>query len=122
MRTLLLDVDTNDLVVGTDRNLAFTTGLVDFYAQKITNVLQTFAGEWFLDETIGLPYFETIMKKGADLDDVNAIFQAEILDIDGVEEILKFETNYDESLRKYELEFAVRVVDTEDVVSGEVTI
>jgi len=56
-RDLLLGSD-NDLVIGKD--LSFTSG-VQAVAQSCRIALQMFAGEWFLNLDVGIPYWDEIL-------------------------------------------------------------
>jgi hypothetical protein len=86
MRNLYLAQDTHDLVVTDAHNLRFTTTLTEYVSQKIENALSI---------------------KNADLDDVNNIFLVVITGIPEVVEVLEFETDYDNSIRKYTVNFKV---------------
>lgn len=64
-------------------DVLLTTG-VDAIRQHLEIRLQTFLGEWFLDQRIGVPYFEDVFKKNPDLTVLNAVFTKAILDTPGV--------------------------------------
>jgi hypothetical protein len=104
-RDLLLDA-TGDLLV-TDGDLALTDSNTNT-AQAIRRRLCTFAGEWFLDESIGLPFFDDILGKGKFLEDIKVIYLREIQSIPEVAEILEFNIDADESARTLIINFTVR--------------
>jgi hypothetical protein len=91
-------------------------------SQKIENALSLFEGEWFLNQEAGIPYYDRILIKGADINDVNSIFIAAISAISEVEDILEFETEYDSVLRKYNVTFKVTASETGEEVEGTVTV
>ncbi len=125
MKNLYLDASTYDLVVGTDFNLRFTENLTEYVSQKIENVLSTFKNEWFLDRDIGIPYYDRVLIKNADLNDINNIFLIAITGIAEVQEVIEFSTDYDGSERKYTVSFKVLAVDPaagEEIVEGEVSV
>lgn len=122
MRNLYLDPATYDLVVTDVFNLRFTTNLTEYVSQKIENTLSLFQGEWFLDQEAGIPYYDRILIKGADLNDVNSIFIAAVSSIPEVDEIVEFDTTYDNSLRKYTVTFKVMASETGEEVEGAVTV
>lgn len=71
----------------------------DRVAQSIEIRLRTFLGDWFLDTTHGVPYFEDILKKVANLALIESILRAQILDVRGVRAIASFEMQIDPRLR-----------------------
>ncbi|MEX4399579.1 hypothetical protein MZA86_01045 [Haemophilus influenzae] len=63
----------HDLMIK-DRKLVLVDG-VNQKAQQIKVVLLTFLGEWFLDTTIGLPYFDEILTRNPDNARIQSIFR-----------------------------------------------
>jgi len=55
--------------------------------QRLESRLQFILGEWFLDNTAGLPYPQLIFEAGTSIDDVYSLFQQVITDTEGVEKI-----------------------------------
>ncbi|MCY6395077.1 hypothetical protein [Actinobacillus pleuropneumoniae] len=53
-------------------------------AQQIKIALLTFAEEWFLDNTVGLPYFNDILVKNAERSKVENVFRKAILSVENV--------------------------------------
>jgi len=95
----LLLGDDNDLVVTTD--LAFVRGIAGV-AQLCRIAVQMFAGEWFLDLDVGIPYWQEIFGQTPDIAMLNARvgFRQELLAIDGVLEILVLEVEFDNALSR----------------------
>ncbi|KKL60236.1 hypothetical protein LCGC14_2207360 [marine sediment metagenome] len=118
-KNLYLDEINHDLTL-TDFQLRLTDNLTEYMAQKIENVLSTFAEEWFLDFTIGLPYFDRILIKTADQNDVHNIFLMAITDIPEVEEVIEFETDFISSTRTFTVDFKVKVRDVDAPVVGSI--
>lgn len=86
-RDLKLDPITGDLVV-TDGDLVFVSG-VDSILQDIRLALGFFLGEWFLDETEGIPYFQKILGvKNPDLLAIREIYRQRLLAVPGVLDVL----------------------------------
>ena len=63
----------------------------DYISQKLIIVLRTFLGEWFLDISAGIPYFEDILKKNYDPIRVESVLKSAILDVPGVDQITAFD-------------------------------
>ncbi len=68
----------------------------DYISQKLAIVLRTFLGEWFLDTSAGIPYFEDILKKNYDPTRVEAVLKSAILDVPGVDQITAFDMNLED--------------------------
>lgn len=105
----LLQTATGDLAV-TNNTLTFVTG-ADEVKQRLTQRLRTFLGEWFLDQSRGIPYFQEIMKKNPSSTIVEAIFKNEILGTPGVLAIEYFKITVDNVTRRLYLELKVQAVD-----------
>jgi len=105
-KNLYLNTTDYDLLIE-DYNLKFTSDDAEFLSQKIENVLKTFKGEFFANETIGLPYFTEILGKRNDINPVITIFKNAILDIKEVQELVEFSVDYDGSLRVFSVDFTV---------------
>lgn len=105
MKDLLLDLLENDLRVDTF-NLSLVDGL-DYIRQKLQIRLQFFYGEWFLDTTQGIKYFDEIFIKNPTLSRVQSILKAAITDTPGVNELLKMECSIDNARRKLLVTFTV---------------
>lgn len=122
-KNLYLDPDTNDITT-VNFNLRLTKNLTEFVSQKLENRLKTFQGEWFVDRTIGLPYYQRILKKKADVDDINSLYRAEINSVEEVVEIIEFTPDYNEALRKYSLTFKAKIKDpdTDEIQEEPITV
>jgi stringent starvation protein B len=101
-KNLKLNETTGDLKI-TNNNLTFTSNFEENLAQKITTNLKTFFEEWFLDRTIGIPYFTDVFGKQK-ASDVNAIMINAITNIDGVNKIIEFTADFNGNNRTYKIE------------------
>jgi hypothetical protein len=70
----------NDLVFTSDQNPSGTNNVL----QDILQNLNFFLGEWFLDNTIGVPWFQQILVKAPDTGAIDALIQNAILGTPGV--------------------------------------
>jgi hypothetical protein len=84
--------DNGDLdMSGTD--LLFVTD-INQLAQNLKIRLQTFLEEWFLDQTIGLPYFQEIFVKNPNETFITNYIKKVIKETQGVIKILAFSFEY----------------------------
>jgi len=84
----------------------------DAVKQHIGQRLKMFSGEWFLNLSEGVPYYQDILVKNPNPDIIDGIFKNVILSTPGVDELLTFNLNYDAALRTLSLDFSARVLDT----------
>lgn len=116
---LLLDPVTHDLVF-VNGQATVTQTQAEIVTQRLKIVLYTFLGEWFLDETIGVPYFQQIFGKVRSKSAIDVIFQNIISEDEGVVEIREFTSEMSAGDRGYTMTFKVRVAD--DTVTDDITI
>lgn len=105
----LLLVD-GDLVLTSDADARGTNNIL----QDILTRLRTFEGEWFLDNTIGTPWFQRILVKRPDIGLINGTLKAEILKTPGVFSLNKFQSTEDRVTRRLMVAFHC------DTVAGRV--
>lgn len=65
----------------------------DYLEQKLAIVLRSFLGDWFLDLSAGIPYFEDILKKQFDPIRIESILKSSIVNVLGVNKITAFDLN-----------------------------
>lgn len=91
MSDILLNKDTGDiLLVGGE--LVLTSTIQEAASQRLTIKLNTYLGEWFADVEQGIPYFQSILRKGVDKATVDAIFQSVILEDEDIKGITSFQS------------------------------
>ena len=120
MKDLKLDLLTHDLDFSNFK-LEFVEG-IDYYRQKVKIVLLFFFGEWFLDTTKGIKYFEEVFIKNPNFTLVDNLFKIAILEIDGITELLEYDSVFDGINRKYTITFKVQTDAGELIGSQEVII
>ena len=109
-----LNSETGDVLLSTTATVTtptFTTTTSENLAQRLKIRLQTFKGEWFLDGTIGIDYFNQIAGKNRSKAAVDAIIQAEILKEQEVLQITAYSSVVDKTTRKITIQFTVRTID-----------
>ena len=78
----------------------------DKVAQQIKINLLTFLGEWFLDNTLGVPYLEEILIKNPRMASVETILRNHISSVPNVIRITSFGLGWDRQKRTLSVEFA----------------
>jgi hypothetical protein len=104
-------LDGNNDIVFVNGKATVTQTQSEIVAQRLNIKLKTFLGEWFLDTSIGVPYFQQIFGKVRNKSTIDVIFQNIIAKDEGVVEIKKFESSLDGAGRNYTMTFTVRVSD-----------
>lgn len=95
---IALDQDANDIFLNPDGNLAMAYD-AEAVGQHARQRVQTFAGEWYLDTTAGLPWVQQILGKRYDAALAEAVVKSEVLNTDGVTEITSFSVSFDRASR-----------------------
>ena len=78
--------------------------------QFLVSKLLTFYGECFLNENLGIPYFDDAFGKNPNLILIDAIFKKEILETPGVIELNAYSFSYDSKTRKANLSFTAQCI------------
>lgn len=87
--------------------------------QKLIIKLATFRGEWFLDSTLGIPYWTSILGKNRSKETIDTIFKRAILSTEGVREIVAFQSNITPQ-REYVMRFTARTVEGNTIEDIEI--
>ena len=109
-----LDPVTNDLVIN-DYDLQ----LVDDVKQIMQNLairLRFVLGEWYLDITQGVPYFEEFFRKNPNQIQIESIIKTEIVETRGILEILSFVANFDKRTRVFSVKFSAKSISGENIL------
>lgn len=67
-----------------------------------------FKGEWFLNTNFGIPYFQEIFVSANAKDDADTVFKLAIVQMQGVERLLKFSSTYNNTTREFLIDFSVQ--------------
>jgi hypothetical protein len=112
MSDLALDLDPlstnlNDLQFS-GNDLVLTSSTLQDVQQSVLQRLRTFYGEWFLDNTVGLPYFQQILVKNPEQSKIDALFVNTILGTPGVVQLNKYSFVPDFTNRTLRVSFSAR--------------
>lgn len=113
MIDLALDNVTNDLIFEDfDFKLYDDTNQI---TQNLAIRLRFMLGEWFLDVTQGVPYYQEIFIKNPNQIQIESSLKQEIVNTEGVVELTKFQSNFDRTNRRYYVNFSVRTISGEEL-------
>ena len=106
MKDLALDKTTHDLIyTGTD---LLMVDELDQVEQSLKERLLFYRQEWFLDTTIGIPFYDEVLVKNPNIPNIENIIKAEIMDTPGALELLSFKSEFDSQSRSYSVSFSLR--------------
>lgn len=114
MIDIALNPITNDLVLE-----EFDFDLVDEVSQIAQNLsirLRFFLGEWYLDITQGLPYYEVFFIKAPNQIQVESVLKSEIVNTRGILELTSFTTNFNQRNRIFSVKFTARSIFGENLL------
>jgi len=101
--------DQGDLAIE-NGDLVLLTG-ADAIRQHLKIRLRTFKGEWFLDQRLGVPYFDKILVKNPSLPQVTSLYRKVITDTPGVTALLDLAVSLDNAARRLTVTFAAETTD-----------
>lgn len=114
MIDIALDPVTNDLVFR-----EFDFDLVDDTRQIMQNLairLRFVLGEWYLDITQGIPYYEEFFIKSPNQIQIESVLKKEIVDTRGIVELTSFDANFDKRRRIFSVQFGARSISGEELL------
>lgn len=101
-RDIALDADGDWDFAGADFTLV--SGLAAI-RQAVQIALSFFKGEWYGDTSLGVPYFQDVLVKGASPQILSSVFRKAILDVPGVLDLLSLDIAVDTSTRSLSVTF-----------------
>jgi len=109
MKSILLKQNSNTFAVK-DHSWQFTGSRLEFISQKIRHTISIFQGEWFMDQSIGIPYIPgENTEKNMHRRMIETAIQVRIGEIDGVVRFLSFSSRLDKATRKLTIDFTVQI-------------
>lgn len=79
---------------------------VDEVVQHLTTRLKMYLAEWFLDESSGVPYFQSIIQKPFDALETESVIKDQILNTNNVLEIIDFNLQFNNTTRALNINFS----------------
>jgi hypothetical protein len=118
-RDLQCDPLTRDLVL-TRGDLTLVSG-VPAIRQAVEFAMRSFRGEWFLDTSAGVPYFQQVLVKGANINALKATFSAAVLAVPGIASVPTMALAYNGTTRTLRIEWSA-TTDTGEITTGVVNL
>lgn len=119
----------SDFKIGGDGDLVIENGDVvivdglEAIGQHVSIRLRSFKGEWFLDQSFGVPYLQEVLGKGTPVTRLRAIFQGIILGTDGIASVDSMDLDYAGEARTLTVTFQA-TTDSGETLTGveEITV
>ncbi len=94
----------------------------DQVVQKLGIKLQIFTGSWFMDLTLGIPYFEQVLRKGVNEGDILQIFNDALRNTRGVASVDELTLTFQTSARTLSVDGRVTFDDSPESLEFSETI
>lgn len=104
-----LRIDENNELVLENGDLVLTTTELDNITQHLRQRLRVFKGEWYLDRTLGLPYFKTILVKNPNSLLVATVYKEAILGTPGITRLNKYNQAFNREKRTLTITFEATI-------------
>ena len=89
-----------------ERNhFAFTKKHLDFMKQRVHGVISIFLGEWFYDQSLGIPYIPKDDSKAKHRALIESALITKITAIEGIKRLAEFTSTYQPKERKLYVDF-----------------
>lgn len=95
---------------------------IEYVAQKLQIKFRFFLGEWYLNTSLGLPYFTKMLEKGVDISFIEAIFKATIYKVPEIKELKTFSVTVEPASRKLKVAFSVKLTDSDNTESSNIEV
>lgn len=115
MNDLELGLESHDLVIE-NGDLRLLNGESKVARQTLKLNLLFFQGEWFLDLEYGVPYFQSILSKGASKELVDSIIKQKILESYRIQSIQTFRSSITNNTR-YTVDLVTATTTSGEIVS-----
>lgn len=120
MTQLKMD-DNDDLAIENNKFVLTENDSDEEIRQRLLQNLRFFLAEWFLDKTLGLPFFQAIFVKGTPPDIVEASFKDVIIGTEGVDTLNKFDPlDLNSATRDLSVSFDVTTINGNNLTINEV--
>lgn len=113
--------DDGDLLIEGNKFVLTQHNSDDEIAQRLMQRLRFFFGEWFLDVSAGVPWFQIIFEKSTSPDIIEGILKETIIGTEGVVTLDRWvPLEYDPKTRLVQVVFDVTTINGNNLVINEV--
>ena len=89
-------------------NVVVVEDIAQCTAWKLTNLFRFFKGEWFLDQRVGIPYFQYVLVSSPNLPLIGNMFKRVCLDAPGVAAVTSLSLDYQPRTRNLTVNLALQ--------------
>lgn len=104
MVDIALRIGAHDLLIADGGDILLIDN-AERVAQQIQIKLKSFLGEWFLDTSYGVPYFEYILVKDPNMTHIRSILRQQIGEVDDVTKVPDLSLSFDRQNRLLTVEY-----------------
>ena len=104
MKSLALKPQSNTFIRENNR-LTFTKTNLDYLTLKVHSVISIFLGEFFIDQTLGIPYIPNDDNKGAHRTLIESALKTKITAVEGINKITYFYSTLNKKDRQLLVDF-----------------
>jgi hypothetical protein len=97
----------------------FTETYLEYMAQKVRCAISLFFGEWFLNNSIGIPYIPSVMEKIDHRSILETALQVTISNVKGIKKLIEFAPSYNVKERLFRLKFIAQCENGETLEINE---
>jgi hypothetical protein len=105
LKSFALDPQSNNFIRENGR-MRYTKDELEHLVLVVRHELSLFLGEWFMDNTKGIPYRPTSSRKSRHRVLLETAIRAKITGISGIRKLTQFKPNYDKRERILEIVFS----------------
>ncbi len=84
--------------------------------QRVRQRFQMGLREWFLDQQLGLPFYEDVFVKNPDIGQVTSIFRNTLVSTPGISSLISMSTTLDLRMRNLSVNFEARAEDPSIII------
>lgn len=88
--------------------------------QAVTTRLRLFRGEYFLDLSKGVPWYQEVFIKPSRQSEVERIIRNTILQTEGVQELLAFDGDFNGNTRKLTVSFTAKTIYGDEFTEADI--
>ena len=112
--------DNDDLAIENNKFVLTSNNSDEEIRQRLLQRLRFFYGEWFLETTKGIPYFQAVFVKGTPPDIIEGIFKETIIATEGVVSLTRFEPlDFNTATRELTVDFDVQTINSDTLTINE---